>query len=923
MKSLIQPDKLVTSMKSNTILVKESTKITKSVSFFNSFLQSQLSVENTISSISTLLAKYGLISTSGDTYINIEQIGPLLGTDSVANQGFGFSVDLSEDGNTMVVGGCGILYDGTYATPDPDFDGAFWIYVRNETSWSLQTGPVKNIGSGSSVSLSSDGNTVAIGSFGLSNETYIYTRSGENWTLDQSFDLGLEGLTGEQGLTVSLSGDGKTVAFADGNWYIIIYVKIEDNWVKYRDVLYADLNTDGVGISPNLPVNISSDGSTIAFSGSNAREFRGQTRIFIKDGAGDWVFQGDPLDNPNSSTGDREGASAALSANGNILVTGAIQGNESNGKAFFYERDNFGVWSFGGEIPISGLGASRFGSGVSISGDGNVISVGGFGDSTYVGAIWIFYRNGNSYTLTNKFRGSGNLNSTYRGLSVNISGDGTTLAFGGPFYSNEGAVWVYISPTTTLENFLPVRNKLLYYDDFLFSFACNTLITETLLATDKISFFGVKPSTQLTSTLSVNSVLTVLQTYGLASTINVWDLSDVPLVGTNGTYDGTISSLQGSSVALSFNGETAVVGGPFYNNLTVLGGVWIFIKIKGIWSQQIGPLTDTSTGISEQGYSVSISSNGNTVAVGGPSFRPVVGTGTDPKGAAYVYVRTGNLWTSQSSGPLIAAGTGDAEATGQGRAVSLSENGNTLLVSGNTKLIGTARGAIWFYARTGTNWAETDGPIQPVETPEVGNFGWSAALSADGLTAVVGDPDWNGTGAIWIYENSTPGTPGGWLKIEGPLVSPTSLGNDSNQGYSVCISRDGSTIGVGSPTDYNNRGTFYVYFKNSGVWGLQAGPLIGSAPTSGSLQGSSISISSGGNQIVSGGPGNNADAGAYWTFLRTNGIWTQSGIQVSLSDETSIKFGSSIAISSDGRNVLIGALGYGNTGAAFNATAVV
>lgn len=122
-------------------------------------------------------------------------------------QGCGVSVDLSEDGNTLVAG---IYYSGHAA-----------IFVRSAGIWSLQQiiGPGTNTSAfGKAVSISSDGNTVLISApneddapYTDNGALYVYTRSGGVWTLQQRFTAS-DKATGDQlGLepaSVSLSGDG-------------------------------------------------------------------------------------------------------------------------------------------------------------------------------------------------------------------------------------------------------------------------------------------------------------------------------------------------------------------------------------------------------------------------------------------------------------------------------------------------------------------------------------------------------------------------------------------------------------------------------------------------------------------------------------------------------------------------------------------
>jgi hypothetical protein len=147
----------------------------------------------------------------------------------------------------------------------------------------------------------------------------------------------------------------------------------------------------------------------------------------------------------------------------------------------------------------------------------------------------------------------------------------------------------------------------------------------------------------------------------------IWTQQGNKLVGTGAAGNAG----QGSSVKLSRDGNTAIVGGVFDNS--EIGAAWVYIRNKGIWTQQGSKLFGTDViGSAEQGNSVSISSDGNTAMVG----RPIDNSQT---GAAWVYSRKGGVW-SQQSDKLV--GTGAIGGAGQGVSVSLSADGSTAIVGG-------------------------------------------------------------------------------------------------------------------------------------------------------------------------------------------------------------------------------------------------
>jgi hypothetical protein len=88
---------------------------------------------------------------------------------------------------------------------------------------------------------------------------------------------------------------------------------------------------------------------------------------------------------------------------------------------------------------------------------------------------------------------------------------------------------------------------------------------------------------------------------------------------------------QGSSVSLAHYGYGLAIGGQFDNG--GVGAVWIFIFDGTSWSQQAKLVASDPNGESNQGVSVSLSENGNTLAVGGYGDDSFVG-------ATWIWTRT-------------------------------------------------------------------------------------------------------------------------------------------------------------------------------------------------------------------------------------------------------------------------------------------
>src|SRR5215471_1078910 len=227
------------------------------------------------------------------------------------------------------------------------------------------------------------------------------------------------------------------------------------------------------------------------------------------------------------------------------------------------------------------------------------------------------------------------------------------------------------------------------------------------------------------------------------------------------------SANQGMSVALSADGNTAIVGGPGANNadrdrpasIGPAGAAWVFMRSGGVWRQQaklVGTTSEYGGGLWSQGASVGVSADGNTAIVGGPSDNRTTG-------AAWVFTRSGDAWTQQGN-KLVGSEAGEPPLPpGQGMSVALSADGKTAIVGGWSD--NSTTGAAWVFTRSGGIWTQQGKKLVGTDALGSARQGMSVALSADGNTAIVGGPGDNprdrsvpfglGTaGAAWVFTRS-------------------------------------------------------------------------------------------------------------------------------------------------------------------------
>lgn len=368
---------------------------------------------------------------------------------------------------------------------------------------------------------------------------------------------------------------------------------------------------------------------------------------------------------------DAFGCGVSISADGNTLVSGSCK-PWSEG-SYVFTRTGTTWTKQGNQLRGSGgVGDGLQGQSVSMSADGNTFAVGAPQDNSNVGAVWVFVRNGNTWTQQGlKLVGSGGTTAK-QGTSVALSADGNTLVVGGPSdLSEKGAVWVF---KRTNGVWSQLGSKLLPND----------------ATSNPLPKFGTAVAINANgNTIMVGGPLDSYLGY-------VWffTLNSGSYVQQGTKITGTGYSTQpylGTSVALSADGNTAAAGGPFDDRGT--GGVWIFKRNNNVWSQEGNKLIGTgAVGKPYLGTSVSLSADGDLLLVGAN----LDDYGNNEMGASWVFGRTSGVW-SQKGSKLVGTGT-IGFSVGQGNNVALSADGTTGAVSGakDDNTDGT-NGAVWIF----------------------------------------------------------------------------------------------------------------------------------------------------------------------------------------------------------------------------------
>ncbi|MDC1336839.1 Ig-like domain-containing protein, partial [Flavobacteriaceae bacterium] len=668
------------------------------------------------------------------------------------------SVSLSSDGTTVAIGATGNDRNGSDS-------GHVRIYNYNGSSWTQLGediyGEAASDYSGNSVSLSSDGTTVAIGATGNdsngsnSGQVRVYnlvivnkkpiavadTKTVEedssltsidvitNDTDEDGDDLSLVAVNSSGTGTLALNSDGLSVDYtpqinfngtevitytvSDGfsnvdgtltitvnpvndpviasnvsaatlkNSKAIIHLVASD--IDFDDLTYnivsqptagaVSLNGDIATYTPATNVSGTVTFTFKANDGTLDSDIKTVTIKIIEGYLSSFNQIGSDID--GEAEGDQSGGSISFNEDATIMAIGAAY-NDGNGTDSGHVRvykHSVDSWTQIGE-DIDGEAATDWSgrSSISLSSDGTIVAIGASGNDdsgSYAGHVRIYNYNGTAWNQLGADI-DGDAAGDISGSSVSLSSDGKTVAIGSSESDQNG------------EN--------------------SGLV--------KIYNYNGSSWTQLGNEINGQSAI----------------------------------DNSGYSVSLSSNGTVVAIGAPLNNgNGAQSGHVRIYSYNGSNWTQ-LGTDIDGEAAIDQSGYSVFLSSNGKRVAIGANKND---GNGTD-SGHVRIYNYNGTSWIQIGSDI-----DGDAAGDFSGHSISLSSDGNTLAIGtpyndGN----GTDSGHVKIYSYNGNSWTQLGADIDGEAASD--NSGWSVSLSSDGTSVAIGASanDGNGTGSghVRVYD---------------------------------------------------------------------------------------------------------------------------------------------------------------------------
>ena len=343
-------------------------------------------------------------------------------------------------------------------------------------------------------------------------------------------------------------------------------------------------------------------------------------------------------------------------------------------------------------VASDGASGANFGFAVAVDGDTAVIGARSDDDN---GSTYVFTRTGGVWTEQAKLVASDGAPGANFGFTAAVDGD--TAVIGAP---NSNSAYVF----TRSAGVWTEQAKLLASDGVFGSFGRGVAIDgdTALIGNNRDDDNGEHSGS----------------TYVFTRTGGVWT-EQAKLVAS----DGEAWDAFGWSVAL--DGDTAIIGAhqDFDNNIRT-GSAYVFTRTGGVWTEWAKLLSSDGEYANQFGLSVAL--DGNTAIIGAASDND----NGSLSGSAYAFARTGGVWTEQAK--LLASDGAAEDVFG----ISVALDGDTAVIGAYfDDDNGSLSGSAYVFARTGGVWTE-QAKLLASDAAASNAFGMGVAL--DGDTAIIG-----------------------------------------------------------------------------------------------------------------------------------------------------------------------------------------
>lgn len=363
-----------------------------------------------------------------------------------------------------------------------------------------------------------------------------------------------------------------------------------------------------------------------------------------------------------------------------------------------------------------------------------------------------------------------------------------------------------------------------------------------------------------------------------------------------------IQDYAGWDTSMSNDGLMVAVGAYGRTNNDRKGSVKVYALDGNSWIR-VGQEIRGEANSDYSGYALALSGDGFTVAIGAHGND---GNGTS-SGHVRVYDLQGNTWTKVGQDIDGQAGSDQSgfsvAISDDGTTVAVGANkndGNALQQSGHVRVFG--------YVDDDNEWKQIG---QDIRGEAIGDeSGSSVAMSWDGSRVAIGAPFNHGNGyhsgqvRVFYLKPSD----NQWTQL-GDDINGEAIGDQA--GRRVAMSKDGSVVAIGghqNDDNGSNSGHVRIYaLLNDEIWVKVGQDIDGEA--AGDDSGASVDLSRDGSVVVIGAWGNDesgSNSGHARVYSLVGNEWFKIGQDIN-GENPGDRFGSSVAISDDGSTVAIGA----------------
>ena len=532
----------------------------------------------------------------------------------------------------------------------------------------------------------------------------------------------------------------------------------------------GDIDGEAVGDQSGYSVSMSADGTVVAVGApmnndANGQE-SGQVRVYALTGGGVWAPRGADIDG-------EFGLTTMTTA---MVVTATTTSGNTVGTRFGISLSSTGQYQtltdIGDQISISSnYGVTwtkkesvRSWRQVSLSSTGQYQST-----TVSFGQIYISSDFGNTWTSKESIR-------NWTGISISSNGRyQTAVAIAGYIYisSDFGFTWTprltdstrnwyQVSLSSTGQYQTAVAGDSPNYPIYVSSDYGNTWTSKE--SSRSWYFVSVSSSGQYQTAVPIQGNI-----YGSSDFGNTWNPKGSAIgwyrisISSTGQYQTAVTNSGSIYTSSDFGNNWTNTGLSGYNNISIsstgqyqtatTAALAYFSRDYGFtWSPYAS--YDRVTG-DQSGYSVNMSANGNTVAIGAPYYD---GSSILNRGQVRVYDWSGSAWSPRGLNIMYGEGTNDYS----GMSVSLSKDGNVVAIGApfNDGANGTDSGQVRVYAWSGSAWAQRGVDID-------GEYGLTTTTNSRVVTATA-----TSATASWYsislsstgqYQSAVARTPNGYI----------------------------------------------------------------------------------------------------------------------------------------------------------------